>query len=176
MNLRMLAPAALALLLAFTACARKEALLTEAQQVQVQREVRSAFDAFYQTCHRLDIPAMVGTLSPSEELRFVDTEGQVYAGKEVARLWSQVNETFATASYDTVRLEITPLGEDLALLLWQGKARITQKDGTVLDFPKVGWTALYAREQDRWMIRRFHESSLPPQITRVVASTQTSAQ
>lgn len=172
MNIRMLTPTALALALAFTGCTNKEAPLTEAQQIQVQREVRGAFDAFYQTCNRLDIPTMVGTLSPSEELRFVDTEGQMYAGREVAKVWSQVNETFATAAYDTVRLEITPLGENLALLLWQGKARITQKDGTVLDFPKVGWTALFVREQDRWMIRRFHESSLPPEITRVT-STQT---
>lgn len=166
MNRLALAPAALILACASTGCCRQGAALTEARKAQVQREVRGAFDAFHQTCNRLDIPAMTGSLSLSEEVRFVDTEGQVHAGAEVAKLWSQVNETFATAAYDTARLEITHLGENLALLLWQGKARITQKDGTELDFPKVGWTVLFTREQGRWMILRFHESSLPPHAAR----------
>lgn len=135
---------------------------TEAQQASARLEVEQVFNAFLTACERLDLDAVLGLITDSPGFRFIDIEGHVYDGPGTRTSWARSFEAFEAATYATTKMEITPQAPDRTLVLWQGAADCTQKDGSVLRFESVGWTILFQRLNGARKIVHFHESAPPP--------------
>lgn len=170
MRNRVLVSLVLAAALASTGCREQgPPPFTEAQQASVRREVEQAFDAFYAACGRLDVAAALAANADSPSFRFVDVEGRVYDGAATGTSWTQIFESLAGARYQTAKLEITPLDPGRALVLWQGAAECTQKDGVAFRYETVSWTILFQRLNGAWKIVHFHESAPPPKTHAVMS-------
>ena len=152
----------IAFVIALSGCQKGNDNLTGAQKETVRQEVSQAFNSFYSACNSLNLSILLGSLSESPDFRFIDVEGKVTDAPTTRTNFSQMINSFASSKYETQKIEITPITNVEALLLWHGSAVCNLKDGTQLKFNSVGWTILYQRQKGAWKIQHFQESAPPP--------------
>ena len=152
----------MAFVLALSGCQKGNENFTGSQKETVRQEVSQAFNSFYSACNSLDLSILLGSLSDSSDFRFVDVEGKVTDAPTTRTNFTQMINSFASSKYETKKIEITPITNEEALLLWHGSADCNLKDGTQLKFNSVGWTIHYQRQKGAWKIQHFQESAPPP--------------
>lgn len=153
---------AIAFVIALFGCQKGNDKFTGAQKETVHQEVNQAFNSFYSACNSLDLSILLPSLSESPDFRFVDVEGKVTDAPTTRTNFTQVISSFASSKYETKKVEITPITNENAILLWHGSADCNLKDGTQLKFTSVGWTIHYQRQNGVWKIQHFQESAPPP--------------
>lgn len=163
-----LLPATLAVALAITGCAPKEAALTEAKKAAIRQEVLQTVKPMWAACEAMD-PATMGTYSQDgPDFGFATQDGKVYTFAEFSKSWSEMIGLFSSQKLVIRKETVIVLAPDAALYCWQGANDMVQKDGTVLRTDPMSGMYLFRKVGNAWKGTYFQESG--PAGTRVKAA------
>jgi ketosteroid isomerase-like protein len=162
MNLRMLAPAALALVL--VGCCKKDAPLTEAQKAALVAEVKPIALAWKEAGERSDFQACMALYAPASDFpqAYADIEGRL---NNFPGLRKAAQDSYEGATrYDITlgKQMFTVLGPDLVLWAFQGAWKGSMKNGAEYKCDAVAVSILFRRAEGTWRIVYQHESSPTP--------------
>ncbi len=153
--------------LLFASCSRQApSPLTDAEKSAIRTEIRGAVNSMVRGMEILNIDSALAIFAGVPDFTMVTTDGTPtdYNG------FYHVNKEFFVAASAvrliTIRDSIRFLNGDLVLYTWFYSADVTVKTGEHYVNDKVGATLLFKRINSRWKAVYFHESALPPKVTR----------
>jgi hypothetical protein len=158
---RTLAPAILAVALAFTGCAKKEAPLTEDQKAVIRQEVLQAMKPLWTACEKMDPAIMTKYCLDGPDFAFAMPDGKVHTFAEFSKLWAEMIPQIPAQKLVIRSEKVIVLAPDAVLYCWQGGNDMIQKDGAVLRADPMAGTYLLRKVDGAWKGTYLHESSLP---------------
>jgi hypothetical protein len=140
--------------------------LTDAEKAAIQTEIRQAVNTMVQGAQSLDADSAFVIFSDSPEFYSIGMDGSAADYKSIYGANKEFFGSCSQLKFTPIQDDLRFLSNDLVLYAWIYSADADLKSGEHYSYDKVGATFLFKKLQNRWITVYFHESGLPPAITK----------
>jgi hypothetical protein len=141
--------------------------LTDLEKEKIINEVKKDFYTMVEACNKVDLQTALKYYLDSPDFIGLGVDGMLID----FATFKKMNEDFFNAAksvqFPSIKEVFKVLAEDKVLLIWQYKAEAILKTDEKISFDKVGLTFLFEKIEGAWKIVYYHESALPPVMTKL---------
>ncbi len=155
-------------LILFIGCASQAPKsLTDTEKEVIINEVKKEFNAMVEACNKADIQPALKYYLDSPDFIGLGVDGMLIDFATFKKMNEDFFNSAKSVQFPSIKEVFKVLAEDKVLLIWQYKAEVILKTDEKISFDNVGVTFLFEKIEGAWKIVYYHESALPPVMTKL---------
>jgi hypothetical protein len=138
-------------------CQQKPAMLTEAQKVEIEKQVTERQTAFGKVFDEMNVQTFSQFLSQSQFSAFINRLGWYLNKQALLDSCRAIWPKRQSQHLESIMIKVYPLTSELAIADNIAKFTVIGKDSETENY-QISWTATWQKEQAEWHIIHYHES------------------
>ena len=141
--------------------------LTDAEKETIKNEVRKDFNAMIEACNKLDVETALTYYLDSPDFMGIGPDGVIMDFAQFKKANEDMSPVVKSMQFTNIREDFKVLGNDQILYIYQYNAELILNSGEKIAYNKIAMTSLCKKVEGVWKIVFYHESGLPPVVTKL---------
>ena len=141
--------------------------LTDAEKETIKNEVKKDFNAMIEACNKLDIETALTYFLDSPDFMGIGPDGVPIDFAQFKKANEDMSNAARSMQFTNIGEDFKILGNDQVLYIYRYNAEMILNSGEKIVYDKLAMTSLCKKVEGVWKIIFYHESGLPPVVTKL---------
>ncbi|OFY68411.1 MAG: hypothetical protein A2Y71_09070 [Bacteroidetes bacterium RBG_13_42_15] len=141
--------------------------MTDVEEETIKSEVKKDFNVMLELVQKLDLETAFKYYLDSPDFMGIGPDGMIMDFAQFKKANEDMVNAAKSMHFTTIKEDIKVLGSDQVFFIYQYSGEIILNNGEKIAYDKIAMTLLYKKVEGVWKIVFFHESALPPVMTKL---------
>jgi len=141
--------------------------LTDAEKETIKNEVKKDFNIMLEAFKKHDLETALRYYLDFPDFMGIGPDGVIVDFAQFKKANEDMVNSAKSMQFTTIKEDSKILGSDQVLYIYQYSAEIILNSGEKITYDELAMTCLYKKVEGLWKIVFYHESGLPPVMTKL---------